>query len=147
MSVPTIMIPPGAGDLAMLGAMVGVTLAGTLHLPFPLVVLAAVVVVGLLFLVFNLGVLRPLAKRNATLTSMVMATLALSMFLQGAAELIASWGRSHPLGRVARADEVAEAIAFLAGDRASFITGTSLNVDGGLLAANLFPRGLPGNNG
>ncbi len=53
---------------------------------------------------------------------------------EGAAELIASWGRSHPLGRVARADEVAEAIAFLAGDRASFITGTSLNVDGGLLA-------------
>ena len=79
------------GDLAMLGAMVGVTLAGTLHLPFSLVVLAAVVVVGLLFLAFNLGVLRPLAKRNATLTSMVMATLALSMFLQGAAELI--WGR------------------------------------------------------
>lgn len=53
---------------------------------------------------------------------------------EGAAELIASWGRSHPLGRVARAGEVAEAIAFLAGDRASFITGTSLNVDGGLLA-------------
>jgi NAD(P)-dependent dehydrogenase (short-subunit alcohol dehydrogenase family) len=48
--------------------------------------------------------------------------------------LIASWGRSHPLGRVARPHEVAEAIAFLASDRASFITGIALPVDGGLLA-------------
>jgi NAD(P)-dependent dehydrogenase (short-subunit alcohol dehydrogenase family) len=49
-------------------------------------------------------------------------------------ELIRTWGRSHPLGRVARPEEVAEVIAFLAGDRASFVTGAELNVDGGLLA-------------
>ncbi|MFJ1548555.1 SDR family NAD(P)-dependent oxidoreductase [Streptomyces sp. NPDC088246] len=53
---------------------------------------------------------------------------------RGTQELVESWGRMHPLGRVARPDEVAEAIAFLAGDRASFITGISLPVDGGLLA-------------
>jgi NAD(P)-dependent dehydrogenase (short-subunit alcohol dehydrogenase family) len=49
-------------------------------------------------------------------------------------DTIRAWGSSHPLGRVARPEEVAEVIAFLAGDRASFVTGAELNVDGGLLA-------------
>jgi glucose 1-dehydrogenase len=38
----------------------------------------------------------------------------------------------HPLGRVGTAEEVATAVAFLAGDRAAFITGACLVVDGGL---------------
>ena len=58
-----------------------------------------------------------------------------------AEELVADWGRSHPLGRVARAYEVAEVVAFLAGDRASFVTGAEYRVDGGLLAS--LPVALP----
>lgn len=46
------------------------------------------------------------------------------------AELVAQ----HPLGRMGRADEVAEAALWLVSDAASFTTGTTLVVDGGFLA-------------
>jgi NAD(P)-dependent dehydrogenase (short-subunit alcohol dehydrogenase family) len=39
-----------------------------------------------------------------------------------------------PLGRVGEADEVANVIAFLASSAASFVTGTSINLDGGASA-------------
>ena len=38
---------------------------------------------------------------------------------------------THPLGRTGTALEIAKAIAFLASDDASFITGVTLPVDGG----------------
>jgi NAD(P)-dependent dehydrogenase (short-subunit alcohol dehydrogenase family) len=39
----------------------------------------------------------------------------------------------HPLDRIAKPREIAEAVAFLASPRSSFVTGTTLVVDGGLL--------------
>jgi meso-butanediol dehydrogenase / (S,S)-butanediol dehydrogenase / diacetyl reductase len=41
-----------------------------------------------------------------------------------------------PLGRIAEAEEVAAAIAFLASQDASYITGVNLPVDGGLTASS-----------
>jgi len=38
-----------------------------------------------------------------------------------------------PLGRAAKAEEVADLVAFLASDRAAYITGTTIPIDGGLL--------------
>lgn len=48
-------------------------------------------------------------------------------------ELVHAWGSVHPMGRMARAEEVGEVIAWLAGPRASFVTGAAIPVDGGLL--------------
>jgi NAD(P)-dependent dehydrogenase (short-subunit alcohol dehydrogenase family) len=54
---------------------------------------------------------------------------------EGTEQVVDRWGRMHPVGRVATPREVAEVIAFLAGPRASFVTGVDLRVDGGLLAS------------
>jgi NAD(P)-dependent dehydrogenase (short-subunit alcohol dehydrogenase family) len=43
-------------------------------------------------------------------------------------------GRAIPMGRVGKPEEVASIIVFLAGAQASYITGTVINVDGGLEA-------------
>jgi NAD(P)-dependent dehydrogenase (short-subunit alcohol dehydrogenase family) len=40
-------------------------------------------------------------------------------------------GRSLPLGRTARPEEIAQAVLFLASPRSSFITGSTLHADGG----------------
>lgn len=54
-------------------------------------------------------------------------------------ELLRDYFRHIPLGRGGEPSEVAAAVAFLASDAASFITGTTLVVDGGQMATKYGP--------
>jgi NAD(P)-dependent dehydrogenase (short-subunit alcohol dehydrogenase family) len=48
--------------------------------------------------------------------------------------VFARFGAAHPIGRIGEPEEIADLIAFLASDRAGFITGSDHVIDGGLTA-------------
>ena len=49
-------------------------------------------------------------------------------------EVLPGFNSFHPLGRNGQPADIAEAILFLASEKASWITGTVLSVDGGVMA-------------
>lgn len=71
---------------------------------------------------------------NAVAPGTIMTPMNERIFREAAdpKALIDRWNAAHPIGRFGQPQEVAEAVLFLASDRAAFITGTLLKVDGGL---------------
>jgi len=50
------------------------------------------------------------------------------------------WFETCPIGRAAEPSEIAEAVLYLASDRASYINGVVLPVDGGWMSTKVMPR-------
>lgn len=55
--------------------------------------------------------------------------------------IVAGWGKGHPIGRVGLGVDVANVVLFLASDKASFMTGEHVNVDGGFMALGAWASG------
>ena len=64
----------------------------------------------------------------------VIDTPMIQRFTQGTAAAMAQMTAMEPVGRLGTPDEVAALALFLASDESSFMTGTALPVDGGLVA-------------
>ena len=60
-----------------------------------------------------------------------VVTNLLNHFMPNGPEFLAEHGKNAPIGRAARPEEIAEIVAFLSSDRASFMVGSIVMADGG----------------
>lgn len=75
-----------------------------------------------------------LARQNIRVNSVSPAAIDTDMFdrFSGSPQNREAIGQMHPVGRIGRAQEVADTVVFLCSDSASFITGQDVKIDGGL---------------
>jgi len=60
-----------------------------------------------------------------------VVTNLLNHFMPNGREFLAQHGKSAPIGRAAQPEEIAEIVAFLSSERASFMVGSIVMADGG----------------
>jgi 3-oxoacyl-[acyl-carrier protein] reductase len=81
----------------------------------------------------TMAVARELGSRNITCNAVAPGFIETAMTEALGADFKESAAKQIPLGRVGSPADVASAVAFLASDEASYVTGHVLNVNGGLL--------------
>ncbi|HVI09762.1 MAG TPA: 3-oxoacyl-[acyl-carrier-protein] reductase [Candidatus Binatia bacterium] len=81
----------------------------------------------------TMAVARELGSRNITCNAVAPGFIETAMTEVLSDELKQGAVKQIPLGRVGTVDDVANAVAFLASDEASYITGHVLSVNGGML--------------
>lgn len=98
---------------------------------------------GILSLTRNLALdyaahnIRVLAVNPGTVDTPLVAAAAEAELAAGGvseAEMRTAWAQAHPLGRIGQPRDIADVVLFLASDKASFMTGSYVNVDGGMMA-------------
>ncbi len=78
-------------------------------------------------------VARELAPYGVTVNAIAPAAVDGPIMAELPQKAVAGLPAAIPVGRLGRADEVAAAVAFLVSERAGYITGATLDVNGGLL--------------
>jgi 3-oxoacyl-[acyl-carrier protein] reductase len=77
---------------------------------------------------------RELASRGITVNAVAPGFIATDMTAALGEEIIESVKKQIPLGRLGQPQDIADAVLFLAGEAAAYITGHVLTVDGGMTA-------------
>jgi 3-oxoacyl-[acyl-carrier protein] reductase len=81
----------------------------------------------------TMAIAREVGSRNITSNAIAPGFIETAMTAVLSEEFKQTAVKQIPLGRVGTSDDVASAVAFLASDEASYITGHVLNVNGGML--------------
>lgn len=82
---------------------------------------------------FTKSVAKELASRGIRANAVAPGCIDTDMTAVLGDSVIEEMIKTIPMGRVAKPEEVAQAVVFLASDNASYITGQVLNVDGGMV--------------
>ena len=82
---------------------------------------------------FTKSVALELGSRNIRCNAIAPGFIETDMTSKGDGKLIENWIESIPLKRTGKVDDIANLCAYLSSERASYITGQVINVDGGLV--------------